>query len=187
MRGLYANSPVALEERCAALVQLQAWPIRDRLDWKGWLSNFHSSEDQFFARCLLESFLYFNENHSVALLLSAFHALSRQICATAVSHDERRLFWREFLQRVLLTYSEDQIPSQTDSGVSFARRGRIELGIPQERILAPGQVLERLARDPSIPVVDNSLRILGSVNISQRTFLSGRSQLRPPFAHSTFH
>jgi hypothetical protein len=153
VQGIFARSPAALDERCATFVHVQAWPLLGNLDWKGWLTNFSDQKDLFFARCLLESFLYYNVSHSEALLLHAFHALSREVCVSSSNDTLRRDLWREFLSRVIITYVEGETPSPTDSGLAFARRGRILLGIPQARILSPELALATLVAEPSIPIV----------------------------------
>ena len=153
MQGLFAQSPEALEERCTTFVGLHVWPLKDRLNWTAWLLNFPDSQELFYARCLLESFLYFSEDHADALLRSAFHALSRDVCGGLTLQDERRASWRGFLGRVLITYVEGEHPSPTDSGLSFARRARKVLGIPEERIVRPERAVQLLQRDETIPVV----------------------------------
>lgn len=153
MQGRFARSPAALDERCTAFVQLQAWPLLERLDWQGWLSNFSIGDEPFYARCLLEAFIYFSAVHSEALLRAAFHALSRDVCSRESDPGARTTLWRNFLDRVVLTYVEGEQPSPTDSGLAFARRGRIILGIPQDRIVAPARALELLERDRNLPVV----------------------------------
>jgi hypothetical protein len=152
MQGRFARSDAALNERCTSFVQLQVWPLTQQLDWRGWLSNFSTLQEQFFARCLLEAFLYYSTAHSDALLLAAFHALSRDVC-NGSDADERERQWSTFVDKVLVTYAEGERPSPTDSGLGFARRGRLVLGIPEDRILSPQKTLEVLERDPTVPVV----------------------------------
>jgi hypothetical protein len=154
MQGRFARSSESLDERSTSLVGLQVWPMPSRFDWKGWLSNFPVERDAFFARCLLEAFLYYGPVQADALLLSAFHALSRDVCSGEDDPQVRRQLWVKFLDGVLISYVQGETPSPTDSGLGFARRSRILLGVPEERIVDP----ERAA---------SSSRRLGIVAIHQ--------------------
>ncbi len=52
--------------------------------------------------------------------------------------------WNAFLGRALFTFVEGEVSSPADSGYAFARRARDILGIPEERILHPSDVLSIL-------------------------------------------
>jgi hypothetical protein len=153
MNGAFAESPEALEERCATFVEVQAWPLLEQLNWKAWLGNFTSDDECYFARCLLEAFLYYNTAHSDALYRAAFHGLSRSIIRVGSTPAEGTAAWQEFLRSVVITYVEGEHPSPTDSGFTFARRARKLFGIPEDRILGPAAALDVLAAAPATPVV----------------------------------
>lgn len=152
MGGAFAEFPEALQERCASFVQVQAWPLLNELDWNGWLMNFSPSELPF-ARTLLEAFVYFREPQAHALLRAAFHSISRELEAAWDDPTVARAAWSNFRDRVIVSYVEGEQPSPTDSGLGFARRARIILGIPEGRIVRPDELVRVLQRDPTTPAL----------------------------------
>lgn len=146
MHGLFARTAESLAERSEALVELQVWPVSTRLDWRGWLSNF-SKDEQFFARCLLEAFLYYGEDQARALLSAAFHGISRDVARSANTYSERETLWHAFIDSVVVTYVEGETPSPTDSGFAFARKARQVLGVDESRILRPVEALQTSQRE----------------------------------------
>jgi hypothetical protein len=152
MKGAFAASPEALEDRCLSFVELHAWPLSDQLNWKGWLGNFISTDEKYYARCLLEGFMYYNSPHSDALYVAAFHNLSRDL-VNGLDAANGHIAWLNFLSSVVISHVEGERPSPADSGFAFARRGRKLFGIPEPRIMNPKDALDLLAAAPSTPVV----------------------------------
>jgi hypothetical protein len=152
MKGLLANQPEALDDRCTTFIRLGVWPGSVVLNWRGWLSNFQTDELRF-ARCLLEAFCYFGRTQTEALLRAAFHGLSREVAVGAGSPAAATTEWRQFLAKAVITFVEGERPSPTDSGYTFARRARDRLGIPERRVVFPQRALELGLSDPSQPIV----------------------------------
>jgi hypothetical protein len=120
------------------------WPPPSDMIPVRWLENFTPSEKSH-ALALLDAFLYFNARFTDQLFASAFHAMSADLVAGVKTYDAKRSAWRQFTEEVLVTRPTGERPSDTDSGYMFARKARQLLGIAEDRILAPEQILETVA------------------------------------------
>jgi hypothetical protein len=137
-------------EKCNYFVNVQLWPLRDTLDVDGWLANFRDDEVEHVTH-LLDFFMYYSERMIDALLLSSFQNLSqtlRSIPPNGGVHNQ----WRVFFDTVLITYVTGEQPNVTDSGLTFARKARQILDIPEERIVSPERAVAELLRVPR-PIV----------------------------------
>jgi len=177
MLGTFSATPEALDSRNRALCDMQVWPTAQKLDWRGWLRNF-PAEDQHYARCLLEAFVYMSNATIDALFKAGFRSLSRSVGPFEPPADARAR-WHRFMSTVLVVLVEGEEPSPTDSAHLFARRARDLAHVPDSRILSPadacGQLLHGSARRPVVFVDD----FVGSGNqfvdtwVRQHTSTSG--------------
>ena len=127
------------------LVDIGVWPSRDHLDYYGWLQNFRT-EERPFALNMLNIFLYYNDSLVDALFRRAVNQLSASVTRTARSLDEATALWRDFLNTVGVTYVEGEDPNPTDSGLLFARKARQVLGIDEQQIGRPHEMLLKVFR-----------------------------------------
>ena len=148
-RAVSAN---LIRQKCDDFADFHVWPLRSRLDPRGWLSNF-AEDDQPYAYHLLNAFMYFSEDLTLQLFLSAMQNIS-------VSDEWRRRnpgdpfsAWPRFLRRVQLTYVTGETPSPADSGHVFVRKARDHAGIGEEKIADPGIVLAKRAGGDRSPVI----------------------------------
>src|ERR1039457_2869756 len=132
-------------EKCDYLVDVQLWPLRDKINPERWLSNFHSSELEY-AIHLLDVFLFFSEPIVNALLVGAFQNFSRIIKGDQPNLITAQTRWQTFVDTSLITFVTGEDPSVTDSGFTFARKARQVLGIPESRIVAPATALDEALR-----------------------------------------
>ena len=143
MLGTFSATPEALESRNRALCDLQVWPIAQKLDWRGWLTNFPDAADQPYARCLLEAFVYLSNSTVDALFVAAFRSLSRS-AGPFEPAGAARARWRQFMDSALVVLVEGGDASPTDSAHLFARRARDLAQVPERHILAPAAACDAL-------------------------------------------
>lgn len=110
------------------------WPQQQRLDPRRWLTNFSDTERPLAAHAL-NTFLYFNEPLSEAILTAALKALCAHVIANETSPAAARSLWHEFLDQALISFVTGEEPSVTDSGYAYARKARQVLEIPETRIV----------------------------------------------------
>ena len=128
------------------------WPQGELLDPRGWLANFETDERPF-ALNLLNVFLFYNERLVDALFRRAILQLSRGITETAQSTIDANQTWRNFISRILVTHVEGETPNPSDSGYVFARKARQVIGVSEEQIAAPKDVLTFHLRHPTRPIL----------------------------------
>lgn len=138
--------------KCNYFVDVQLWPIHSLIDPDMWLSNF-KPEEMDHAVQLLYSFMYYSEPLIDEMFVASFQGLSREIMSRSPSLLNVRAAWRAFVDSVIVTRVTGEIPSDTDSAYTFARKARQLLGIPEERILSPQEVLLQLYNHGPQPVV----------------------------------
>jgi hypothetical protein len=133
------------------LSDIGVWPPRTRLHVERWLDNFEAGSDLRLALSLLEALVHLNEQQITYAALSGFRALSTERAFGEAS--ERRANWSEFLDKAYITFPTGSNSDDTGSGHLFGRILK-ESGFPEARILAPGNLIQKLAstRTPA-PVV----------------------------------
>lgn len=138
--------------KCAFLLEVQVWPLLERLDPERWLSNFEQFELDH-AIALLDSFIYLRQSIMEALLLDAFQALSRTMLVRGEPFLSTQAKWRQFVDTVVITCVRGEDPKPTDSGYHFLRMARQKLGIDESRIVEPANALEMLVATGPRPVI----------------------------------
>lgn len=139
-------------EACGRLVDFNAWE-QTKIDPEGWLSNFDSSERPF-ALILLSRFTFLADHLVDQLFRSAFQNLSNVLFG-----DQWPDFkvvtngWRSFCNRALITIVQGENPNPSDSGWLFARKARQAVGIDQDQLREPREIVATLAGGFAGPVV----------------------------------
>lgn len=139
------SSEVKLElirEKCSDFADFHVWPLRGRMDPRLWLKNF-TDEDQEVAHHLLNAFMFFSSDLTAQLFTTAIQNISTMAEWRARRPGNIFEEWKSFLRRLTVTYVSGEIPRSTDSGQFVTRLARDRVGIPEEQILAPGDVLKR--------------------------------------------
>lgn len=158
MESTYSQIPAAsIDEqfvltKCDYFIDVQIWPLLDRLNPSRWLENFEEDEKRH-AVHLLNSFTFFCEPFVNEMLKAAFQALSAYVLRRDESLLNALTSWATFVDSVIITHVTGEVPSPTDSGYAFARKARQVLQIPEERILGPTDALERLLSGAPRPVI----------------------------------
>lgn len=113
--------------------EFQIWPLSDRLDVESWLTNFLPEHSELAFR-LAESFIYVSEPMTNAMLVAVMQRLTNELFPTAASGS---------MDDACFVLVEGERPHTTDSGHLFQRKLRDVLGIPERRLLRPGDALAR--------------------------------------------
>lgn len=129
-------------EKCSDFADFQVWPLRARMDPRVWLKNFDDSDKEV-AHHLLNAFIFFSGDLTAQLFTTALQNLSTSRAWRARRPGNVFEEWRTFMQRVTITHVSGEIPRSTDSGQFVTRLARDRVGIPEEQILAPADVLRR--------------------------------------------
>jgi hypothetical protein len=143
----------AVVAKWRSFVDMHVWPIGPRgprVD--EWLRNFTAVERPWAAH-LLDQFIFYGTKETEALLVGAVADLSRLVTRDASEYAEGESLWQAFLDTALFTYPTGEDPSVTDSGFTFARMVRQRLGMDEDAILDPAQVLQAVSSGSRAPVV----------------------------------
>lgn len=138
-------------DACEKLIDLHAWPA-GRVDFNGWLQNFNQSE-RVYAAHMLSHFMFFSNSVVDALFLSAFQSLSNIVNQGWRDRLKANFSWNNFLNRSYITFVQGETPNPTDSGYLFARKARQVLGMPEEQILSPDDVLKAVIDGFDGPII----------------------------------
>lgn len=139
-------------EACGRLVDFNAWE-QTKIDPEGWLSNFSIAERPF-ALVLLSRFTFLADHIVDQLFRSAFQNLSNVLFGedwpeVSVVCDG----WRKFCSRALVTIVQGENPNPSDSGWLFARKARQAVGIGEDQLKEPREVVAMLSDGFTGPVV----------------------------------
>lgn len=129
--------------KCKFFVSTQIWPLRNKFDPEGWLSNFET-RDRGLALQLLNSFMFFSDDMLDRMFVSAIQGLSRISTTVHASLADRTTEWWRFLDNSVFTYPTGEVPFVGDSGHLFVRRARDLIGIEEDRILSPQQTVDEI-------------------------------------------
>lgn len=138
--------------KCDYFTDVQLWPLREELDTRGWLQNFHADELEH-ACALLNAFVYYSRRLVDEMFIASFQQLSVHVVDPASGYLTACSAWQAFTGRVLVTHVEGEQPNTTDSGYMFSRRARQLLDIDPRQILSPDEALAHLITNGTRPVV----------------------------------
>ena len=128
--------------KCDYFVDVQLWPVAQRLNPRAWLSNFKENE-MAHAVHLLNTFVYFSRPLTEQLFKSAFQNLSMAVTA-AQPMRRARAAWASFVDSIIVTRITGEDPSDTDSSHIYARMARQALGIQESRVLSPSETIRQI-------------------------------------------
>lgn len=138
-------------EACGRLVDFGAWE-QTRIDPEGWLANFSHAE-RGYALVLLSRFTFLADHLVDQLFRSAFQNLSNLLADDLEGFDDASERWRAFCKKALITIVQGEDPNPSDSGWLFARKARQAIGIDQNQLFEPREVVEKLMNGFTGPVV----------------------------------
>lgn len=171
MSMLPAIVPIEVTEhtvlaKCDFFSESQIWPLRRKLNPKKWLANFEADELEH-ALYLLNAFIYISSEVSNELFRAAFHNICNRLYSISPEIDIREE-WANFVSGVHFTHVTGEMPSVTDSGLTYARRTKQLLGVPESHIMDNSDLLREIYVTPKdVVFVDD---FVGSGNQFKRTW-----------------
>lgn len=128
---------------------VQACPLSEKFNYKGWLSNFKDDYDKELASAILDFFNYYPENMVNQMLRTsvgrAGYELSKYF--SDWKHDD-------FKNRCFYTFIPGENPNPSDSGNLFIRKLRDDLNIPENRLFDYRDIYSKLeSSTETIPIV----------------------------------
>jgi len=153
MSGNLENTLKETRERARFFQTVQAWPLEDKLNYEGWISNFKTDEEVSIACSILDFFLYYPDNMINQMLTTtiayAGHVLMKKF--PDWTHDD-------FVNRCYFSFIPGESQNPTDSGRLFLRKVRDELGIPEDRLIEYNNIpiaLENERRPSPVILIDD--------------------------------
>jgi hypothetical protein len=117
-------------ERYNYFRDVQACPLNDKFNYKGWLSNFTDKYEKELASLILDFFIFYPEN------------MVNQMLRTSVGKAGSELSkyfkdWKheDFKNRCYYSFIPGEDPNASDSGYLFTRKLKHPLNIPEERLI----------------------------------------------------
>ncbi len=109
---------------------IQVWPLNNKLNYEGWLSNFHNSEDKRIACLILDFFIYYPD-------IMVNQMFKDSVSKSSYIFKEYFADWKQenFYNRCIYSHIPGENPNPTDSGYLFARKLRDFLSIPEKQIV----------------------------------------------------
>lgn len=126
-------------ERAKYFQTVHAWPLSDKLNYEGWLSNFQSEDDLNIACLILDFFIYFSEGLMDNLLVTSIGNSGRFLSKEfpGWNHDY-------FKEKCIYSFIPGENPNPTDSGPIFTRKLKEVLGVNESRIIFYGDIVNKL-------------------------------------------
>lgn len=128
---------------------VQACPLSEKFDYKGWLDNFKDNYEKELASLILDFFIFYPEN------------MVNQMLRTSVGRAGYELSqyfpdWKheDFKNRCFYTFIPGETPNPSDSGHLFIRKLRDNLNIPEDHLFDYRDIYSLLESKTSpIPIV----------------------------------
>lgn len=124
-RDVYINEVLS---KCKVMKTCGLWTKEPKIRPRAWLGNFDETDKEI-AAILLDNFIYYNAEHTDALLKSAYHSIS-----TVFSGRQEKPV-ADILDDFVFTIVTGENPNLTDSGHHFIRRLRQLFQIPEAKIV----------------------------------------------------
>lgn len=157
--SIYAD---AIFTRCRDLIGYQVWAGLQRLRLDGWIANFRSAEERYFAARVLDALIYRSDDQTISLLRQLFrrvvpdhgriHGLSGSLRDVYQSLRDPHVDPRVRVVPVIPSHSPP-----TKSGVIIARHLKRLLRVNERWIIHPDQVIVELGSVDAIIFVDDFL------------------------------
>ena len=118
-------------ERSRFFQNIQAWPLDDDLNYRGWLHNFTEGEERKIACSILDFFVHYSSKMVNQMLGNSVSKAGYEF----INHFSD---WQhsDFNHRCFYSFIPGESQHPTDSGNLFTRKLRDGLGIPEERIVS---------------------------------------------------
>ena len=128
---------------------IQAWPLNDVLNYKGWLDNFYKEEERNIAAQILDFFIFYPKSMINQMLKTVVGYCGEYLssCFPDWKHED-------FINRCIYSFIPGETKNPTDSGHIYVHKLKNELHIPQDRIVYNDDLYPLLeSTKKSIPVI----------------------------------
>lgn len=115
--------------RCKFFQDTQVWPLRNELDYNGWLGNFHKTEEKYLAAVILSFYIYYSKALILKLCadtLSCVCSLIRSQNSYSAHHDFFTFYY---------TFPTGKEKPFTKSGAVFMRMLTNKFGVSNDKIM----------------------------------------------------
>jgi len=130
-------------KRSTFFQDIQIWPINNKLNYEGWLSNFKTDEEKRIGYALLNSFIYYSDDMVNELLKKCLILSSCYIKTIITNWDVTDIY-----EKAVFSYMPGEKHHITDSGLHFARILKKVFNISESRILSPSNLFESITDIP---------------------------------------
>ncbi len=114
--------------KCKLFKASTLWPNEQKIRPRAWIDNFEE-KDKEIASLLLDCFIYYKNDHTDALLMSAYHSIAHLDIDLGSSSLE------QFMGNAKFTVVTGEEPNPTDSGNFIIRKVRQLLKVPEHNIV----------------------------------------------------
>src|SRR6185295_1963940 len=128
---LYIDSVLAKGE---ALKKAGIWPSEPHIRPLAWLNNFTDPQERLLAAILLDNFVFYSEHASARLLASAYDRFEDDVILGRIPNIGLA---SAFLDSLVFTPVEGEIPRPTDSGKTLCKKLRDITDLDDERFFDP--------------------------------------------------
>jgi len=128
---------------------IQAWPLNDVINYKGWLDNFCKQEEKNIAAQILDFFMFYPKPMINQMLKTVVGYCGEylQSCFPNWKHED-------FIKRCIYSFIPGETKNPTDSGHIYVHKLKNELHIPQDRIVYNDDLFPLLeSTKETIPVI----------------------------------
>ena len=136
-------------ERSRFFQNIQAWPLDEDIDYKGWLRNFKKGTEYEIACSILDFFVHFSSKMVNQMLRAS-------VSKAGYIFQEKFKDWdhSNFNDRCFYSFIPGETEHPTDSGNLFTRKLRDELGVSEDQIIAYQELYNIPTESPIIFVDD---------------------------------
>jgi hypothetical protein len=127
------------------LSHIAVWPGPTTLDVEGWLGNFAEGPDRELAGALLESYVHLDEGQISYALASTVKGLSSSPLFGSV--ESRPARWKEYLEKVLVSFPQGQSGDVSASGYIYARVAT-KIGFSESQVQDMDRLVPKLEASP---------------------------------------
>lgn len=140
-------------ERVDFFRNIQVWPLKNIINYKGWLDNFSQPNEKEIAARILDFFIFYPSTMVNQLLKTVVG-----YCGGVLKSHFPNWQHNDFTNKCLYSFIPGETNSITDSGHIYVRKLRNELHIPEEHIIRNEhlfQILENISEPIPVIFVDD--------------------------------
>jgi hypothetical protein len=143
-----------VESKVIALQKCGLWEREPKLRPTAWINNF-PTEERYYAAHMLDRFLYMSDDVTNLLLRRSFRHFVNHHLNNCLTNAQAKQSYEALRQSICFTGVEGENPNQSDSGLTFCRKARQELRVPERLIVSPQEALLNASRGYTIVFLDD--------------------------------